>query len=360
MPLKVFLTGATGYIGGEILSQLFESHLDLEIYCSVRSEDKGKDLQQKTGNKIIPVVLDLDNTEEIAKQVAISDIIINTANVDHVPSAKAIADALVKLKTEKILIHTSGTSILGDGLSPKKAVPTVYYDDESIEDINNLPAAQPHRPVDEIVLNIHNQNPLIDTAIVCPSTIFGVSSGYGRIISQQIPYMMVLAIKNNSSLVTYDGNYIWNHVHIKDLGELYISILQKLVNKQDIPKNREGYYFGSYRIPGENILPDEPSNIEHTWLQVAEKVGQLLYSKRLIATPSVQHCDPEEIIKLKDNDPFAPYMWGTNSRSRGNNGYKIGWKPKFEALDKFWNSFEDDLEIILKEEMHKKPLPRLG
>lgn len=360
MTFKVFITGATGYIGGEVLHQLFESHLDLEITCSVRSEEKGNLLKQKTDGKISPVVMDLDDVNKIAEQVALHDIIINTANVDHVPSAQAISDALVKLNSEKILIHTSGTSILGDGISHKKATPKIFYDDESIDDINNLPMEQPHRPVDAIILSIHEKNPKVNTAIVCPSTIFGVSDGYGRIISQQIPYMMVLAIKNNSSLVTYDGNYIWNHVHINDMGELYILILQKMVKKEDIPLNKEGYYFASYRIPGENALPDEPSNIEHTWLQVAEHVGKELYTRRLVDTPSVHHCEPEELIKINDNDVFTPYMWGTNSRSRGNNGYKIGWKPKFEGIEHFWNSFKDDVDVILKEDMHKKLLPRLG
>lgn len=360
MTLKLFLTGATGYIGGEVLHQLFESHIDLQITCSVRSSEKAKDLVNKIDGKVHPVIFDLDNVDEITKQVEANDIIINTANVDHVPSAQAIAKALINLTTEKILIHTSGTSILGDGLGLNKAPPTIYYDDESIDDINNLPHEQPHRPVDEIIMDIHDHNPKVNTVIVSPSCIYGVSDGYGRVISQQIPYMIVLSIKNNSALVTYDGQYIWNHIHIKDLGELYILLLQKLVNKQDIPVNKEGYYFGSYRIPDENVLPDEPSNIEHTWLQVAEQVGRDLYSKRLVDTPSVQHCDPQEIIKLKDNDAFAPYMWGTNSRSRGNNGYKIGWKPKFEGLDNFWNSISDDIDVIIKEDMHKKPLPKLG
>lgn len=355
---KVFITGATGYIGGEVLYQLLDQHTDLEIYAVVRSQAKADDLVKKTGNKVTPVIGDLDNLEFLSKYVGECDVIINTANVDHVPSAQAISDVLVALKTPKILIHTSGTSVIGDEIAENKPTPKVYYDDKSIDDINSLPMDQAHRPVDKIVLDINEKNPLIKTAIVCPSTIFGVSKGYGRTISIQIPYMMTLAIQNKQTSTVYHGNYIWSHVHISDLGELYLLILKKFLDGEDIPQGSKGYYFGAYVEENEVVKDDKPSSIEHTWRDVANKVSELLYARGLIDTPEVNQATPEYIIKIKQGDEFAPYFWGQNSRSRANNGFKIGWKPKHVSLDDFYASFNDDIDVILKEGMADKELPR--
>lgn len=355
---KVFITGATGYIGGEVLYQLLKQNTDVKVYAVVRSQEKANDLVKKTGDKVIPVIGDLDDLEFLSKHVSECDIIINTANVDHVPSAQAISDVLVALKTPKILIHTSGTSVIGDEIAENKPCPKVYYDDKSIDDINNLPMDQAHRPVDKIVLDINEKNPIIKTAIVCPSTIFGVSNGYGRTISIQIPYMMTLAIQNKKTSIVYHGNYIWSHVHISDLGELYLLIMKKFLAGEDIPQGRKGYYFGAYAEENEVVKDNEPSSIEHTWRDVGEKVSEILYDQGLIDTPEVNQATPEYIIKIKQGDEFAPYFWGQNSRSRGNNGYKIGWKPKYTTLEDFYGSFKDDVEVILKEGMADKELPR--
>lgn len=85
---KVFLTGATGYIGGEVLYQLLNHKTyNFEVTALVRSQKKADILTKGTDNKVIPVIGSLDDFEVIEKQVNENEIIINTADVDHVPSA---------------------------------------------------------------------------------------------------------------------------------------------------------------------------------------------------------------------------------------------------------------------------------
>lgn len=349
MSLNVFITGATGYIGGQVLYELLNNKdgKNYNVTALVRSQQKGDNLAKATGNKVKYVIGSLDDADLIAQQVDANDIIINTANVDHVPSAEVLRKSLAELSNRKILIHTSGTSVLGDGLSESRAACTkVYSDAKDIDEINSLAPEQPHRPVDAIVLDTHELNPLVQTAIVCPSTIFGVSDGYDNKLSIQAPELIRLSVKLGQAFSVYSGDGIWNHIHIKDLGTLYYLILAKLLNHEDIPVNRKGYYFGSYSIADEGPVTAEPSRIEHTWASLSAKVGEKLNTRGYVETATVVGLSPDAIVSLKENDEFAPYYWGTNSRSRADNGYAIGWKPQYEALNHFYDAIDEEIDFL--------------
>ncbi|ODV76805.1 NAD(P)-binding protein [Suhomyces tanzawaensis NRRL Y-17324] len=355
MPIEVFLTGATGYIGGEALYQLLNNQDGIEFHVTalVRSEEKGEKLKaaankpSNTNNsKVTTAIGCLDDLDLIKELVSKNEVIINTANVDHVPSAKVLAEALHTSTTKKVLIHTSGTSVLGDSLSASKGPSTkVYSDSKDIDEINSLAPEQPHRPVDEIILDIHSHNEKVTTAIICPSNIVGISNGYDKIISVQSPFLIRLAKKNGKAVTSYSGEYIWSHIHIKDLGDLYYLILQKFLNGASIPANKEGYYFGAYALENEGTPTKEPSSIEHTWKQLSEYIGKSMHKRGLIGSAEVVAFEPEPLVKLS-GDEFAPYYWGTNSRSRADNGYAIGWKPKYTSMEEYWKAIEQDIDYI--------------
>ncbi|ABN68733.1 dehydrogenase [Scheffersomyces stipitis CBS 6054] len=347
---KVFITGATGYIGGQVLYELLNNKdgRKYDVTALVRSQQKAEKLLIGTNNQISTVIGSLDDVDFIKQQVEANDIIINTANVDHVPSAQAVSDALVASKDKKIYIHTSGTSILGDGLSPDKGDShKVYSDKYSIDEINSFPDTQPHRPVDRIVLDIHNKNPNVQVVVICPSTIYGISNGYDNLVSAQVPLLITSFVKYGKGYTVYKGDEIWNHIHIKDLGDLYYLILTKLQSGEDIPVNGTGYYFGSLAIEGEETISNEPSSIEHRWRQVSEVVAEKLFTKGLIGSKEVVSLEPQEIAKINDSE-WSPFYWGTYSRSRGDNGYAIGWKPKFTSNKEFFDSFDADIDYLVK------------
>lgn len=343
---KVFITGATGYIGGEVLYKLLNGEEQFDITALVRSQAKSDKLLAATGNKIFTAIGNLDDAAIIREQAEKADIIINTADVDHVASAELLLSVLVAKRTPTILIHTSGTSVIGDALSATKTrSPKIYSDVKNIDEINLLPQNQPHRPVDEIVLDIQEKNPLVKTVIIAPSTIFGLSHGYDKINSVQVPYLVELSLKRGKVFSVYSGDYIWSHIHIHDLGELYELIWKRLTRDPlSIPTGKQGYYFGSYSINNEQGT--KLSSIEHVWYDVSKAIGESLYKRKLVTTPDVDHLAQEEIVKFSGDD-FAPFYWGSNSRSRGDNGYKIGWEPKYFESKYFLASIDEDIDYLL-------------
>lgn len=99
-PIKVFITGATGYIGGEVLYQLIhDKSKTYEISALMRSEAKAESLASL---KVKPVIGSLSDVDLIRELVIESDVIINTATNDDMVSSNAMKEALV----EKIFHHS--------------------------------------------------------------------------------------------------------------------------------------------------------------------------------------------------------------------------------------------------------------
>lgn len=101
--MKIFLTGASGYIGGSVAHKLIQQ--GHQVYGLVRSSEKAE-LVAKSG--VSPVLGSLDDTDQLIESAHNSDAVINTASSDHRPAVEALVKALAE--SGKTLIHTSGSS----------------------------------------------------------------------------------------------------------------------------------------------------------------------------------------------------------------------------------------------------------
>jgi N-acetyl-gamma-glutamylphosphate reductase len=72
---KVFITGATGYIGGDALYHLAQTHSNLDLSLLVRSESKAKAVQEKYPDARI-VIGGLDDADIIRREAAWADIVL--------------------------------------------------------------------------------------------------------------------------------------------------------------------------------------------------------------------------------------------------------------------------------------------
>jgi N-acetyl-gamma-glutamylphosphate reductase len=75
MTVKIFLTGATGYIGGDALYQLHQSHPEYEYALLIRSQEKA-DKVLETYPKARIVIGGLDDSETLEREAAQADIVI--------------------------------------------------------------------------------------------------------------------------------------------------------------------------------------------------------------------------------------------------------------------------------------------
>ncbi|KAG0674433.1 hypothetical protein C6P40_002185 [Pichia californica] len=327
--MKLFITGATGYVGGEVLFQFLEKFPNFEITALVRSIEKGKIIKDATNNKVQTVIGSLDSLDLIRNETESSDIIINAASNNHLPSLNVIKEVLSKKTKETLFLQISGAGVVTDGVDPSTYTPNKIYDDvKDIKEITLLPDSQPHRLADKLVLSIEETNPkFVKTAIISPPIIFGFGKGYDNILSVQIPILIKSIVKLGSSFTVYKGDTKWSHGHIYDVGTLFINVISKFINKEEFNSGVLGYYFTN-------------DGIDYTFKEIAVRISNKLFELGLISSKLNRELTPTEI---NEKFNFPALFWGSNARTISNNGRKIGW----EMTKSDDNSFFEDINLCV-------------
>jgi uncharacterized protein YbjT (DUF2867 family) len=105
--LRIFLTGANGYIGGSVGATLAaDGHA---VHGLVRDARKGSAV---AAHGIVPVIGALDDAALLHTQARDADAVINAASSDHAGAVEALIAALAG--SGKPFIHSSGSSIVAD------------------------------------------------------------------------------------------------------------------------------------------------------------------------------------------------------------------------------------------------------
>lgn len=210
---KVFVTGATGYIGGSVAVHLLNNG-----YTVTGLARKEADLPRLKALGIQPVPGDINAVNIIAEQAKAADAIINAASADNAFVVSTILEAIEN--TGKTLIHTSGSSIAGDKAAGEHG-PLARY--EVIPTEPRLEKAG-RIAIDKTVIYAAGKN--IRTTVICPTMIYGTGLGLKK-DSVQVPLLAQAARQYNAGVFIGKGANVWSNVHISDLVQLYLLALQK-------------------------------------------------------------------------------------------------------------------------------------
>lgn len=211
--MKIFLTGASGFIGGSVAVHLIEA--GHAIRGLVRSEERA-DAVSHLG--IEPVLGSLDESGLLADEAKRADAVINAASADHRAAAEAMLDALAG--SGKTFLHTSGSSIVGR--RDEGHASDAIFDEET--PIDPSPARAARVALNRDILAAAQRG--LRTQIVAPSLIYGRGLGINP-HSMQIPWLIDVARKTGAARHIGPGMNIWSNVHIGDLVELYRLALEK-------------------------------------------------------------------------------------------------------------------------------------
>jgi nucleoside-diphosphate-sugar epimerase len=342
--INILLTGATGYIGGSILTNLLQhpNITNFKITTLIRGEESRAKKLASLG--ITPLIGSNDSHDIIEKAASESHVVIHTANsADDLPSIRSIISGLNK-RTQMtgkpaIFIHTSGTGVLAEDVGGKKGSNKVYSDLDP-DQINRLPDERIHRNVDLLIINAAQVNPLLKSVIVLPPVIHGTGTGlFSR--DTMVPSLLIrTALKRDKVQMIGPGESAWNSIHIADLVDAYIILLDQLLAvygpdaKPDakpspyLTTGREGYYFTEDGL--------------YSGQQVFEKIGEVLHKKGILKSPKVTSFTDDEVA----SNPFGPFSWfvGSYSNSKAERLRKMGWKPHRPNL---LDSLEEEVDHAL-------------
>ncbi|MFM2057096.1 MAG: hypothetical protein RLY71_1481 [Pseudomonadota bacterium] len=288
---KIFITGATGYIGGSLAVRLVQT--GHRVRGLVRSQDNAA-LLAKLG--IEPVLGDLDDADLLTREARAADGVINTASADHVASVLALIAGLEG--SSKPLLHTSGSSVVGDDARGNRCSDTVFDEDTPLV-VN--PLKQPRRDIDLMVLAAAQRG--IRSAVICPSNIYGVGQGL-KPDSVQIPFLAANARKQGVVQIVGAGLNVWSNVHIDDVVELYLQALAKA------PAG--AFYFAE--------------NGEASFGQIGAALAARL------GLPGVESLPPE-VAAQRWGVAKAYFSLGSNSRVRAARARReLGWMPRHASV----------------------------
>ncbi|PWI72419.1 NAD dependent epimerase/dehydratase family protein [Purpureocillium lilacinum] len=346
---KLLITGATGYIGGSVLSTLLASSnpqiKDLSISALVRKPEHAELLKKKGVNGI--VFPGLDDFEAVRKAASQHDIVINSALAFHPKAAEAIIEGLAERQKETgkpaYLIHTSGTSSLGDRPITGTYTETHVFSDEA-DDIYAYERRRedlekyPQRTTDLVVLE-KGEAAGVKTYILMSPTIYGIGSGLFNRTSIQIDAIMRAAKRQGFTSVMGPGKAQWDHVHIEDLTQLYELVLAKLLRGGDeaaaLPSNKKGVYFNETG--------------HHTWREVSERVARSGREAGFLPTDEVREQSLAVAAEAFGGKTlpaeFAELGFASHSRTRADLARKIGWAPTKTRRD-FEESFAEEWKVI--------------
>jgi len=349
-PVRVFMTGVTGYIGStatDLLLNKVGSDSEFFIRALVRSPEKTNSLHPLGIKSVLGSLDDLDLLKDEAAQ---ADVVLSFADADHLSSVQAILKGLLQQprpeggRKRPILIHTSGTGVLLDAAYGAFSSETIYYDND-VQQLNSLGPDQPHRVVD---LEIINPDLIgkVDTYIVAPPTIWGFGTGPGNHNSVQIPRQVATSLKHQQAMQIGQGLNYWSKVHVIDLAHFYVTLLERALQEpqQDedkerlleenpnwtpLPKNDDAYYFVQ---EGEDFKYGE----------VAQEIAKVFQRMKINGSGAVNATTPEEESTYWPEG--SGWLLGGNSRSRTVKARELlAWEPKYT-----------DFAAYIAEEVHRQ------
>jgi uncharacterized protein YbjT (DUF2867 family) len=105
--MKIFITGAPGYIGGTVAAKLQDA--GHQVSGLARDQEKADALEARGISPVVGTLDDLDILDTAARD---ADAVINAASTHHAFAIRTLVDAL--RGTGKTFVHTSGSSIVAD------------------------------------------------------------------------------------------------------------------------------------------------------------------------------------------------------------------------------------------------------
>jgi nucleoside-diphosphate-sugar epimerase len=211
--MRVFVTGASGYIGGSIAQALVDR--GDQVAGLTRTAERGRELEARG---IEPVVGELKAWSLLIEQARAADAVINAANSDEPYAIGALIEGL--RGTGKTLIHTSGTSIVGD-MAAGELSDRVHTEDSALEPRFEKAGRV---AIDRAVLAAAHEG--VRAIVICPSMIYGQGMGLHK-DSIQVPELIKLARGTGEGRHVGRGENRWGNVHIEDLAALYLLALDR-------------------------------------------------------------------------------------------------------------------------------------
>jgi len=285
--MKIFLTGATGYIGSAVLDAALRANH--QITALVRTPQAADTLASRG---VTPVLGDLKTVKSYRAAAEAHDAYIHTAadadskreEVDRKAIETLMPIAAARAKSAPVsFVYTSGVWVLGSNAQP--------MDETAQPNPGQLVGWRPSH--EQLVLD--SAAPNLRTAVIRPGVVYGSNRG---IVSDLLKNAL-----NGLIRVIGTGENHWPLVYDRDLADLYIRV----------------------------AAMHEASGIYHANDEGDETVNAIVegIASHLSMTPDVRHVPLEEARKKLG--AYADAL-ALDQRVRGPRARALGWSPTLHSV----------------------------
>ncbi|KAI0413245.1 hypothetical protein F5X98DRAFT_352464 [Xylaria grammica] len=342
---RILITGASGYVGGTVLSH-FQNSSNAEIKNASLSVlvRKQEQADKYASQGVTPFLLaGLEDVEAVRRLASQFDIIVHTADSTNPAAAEALIyglrDGAQKSdgSTKKHFIHLSGVSSLGD--SPISRSPAISYEfSDKRDDLysymkwleNMKPYAQ--RTTDLKVVDA-GEKADVKTYIIKAPLIYGRGTGLFNNKSVHIPMLIRGAIAAGQPEYIGQGTGIWDDVHVIDVAAFFELLLKKILNNEDIPTGLKPFFF--------------VQSIRHSWKELAEGLAEAGLKKNILKSTETQSIGLAEAAGkyTGGSTHLAEIALASNSVTKADLALEMGWKSQKTEAD-FRQSLLDDFDLV--------------
>lgn len=322
---KLFLTGASGYIGGEALYALVKSHPEYYIRALVRDAVKGHAISSAFPSVQV-VEGNLDDASILAAEVSRADVVLHLAATGHLASVQAIHETLKsrpKDQGEAHWVQISGATALAAGeLADKSRVPgsasdVVFDDMDGIAKIREVIQKHPSRAVDNYMLSVAADTVQVNTALLLGPMIYGQGRGPVNQRSIQIPALIKATLQTGRGVQVGKGLSRWGNVHVEDVGSLVVRLVERAMEGNCTSE--------AWNLNGVYLLGVG----EETFGAISRSVASTTAQKGLI--PKGEEVDELLGEKAETVLPHGTILFGTNARGNAGRARQVlGWVPRHE------------------------------
>ncbi|WZH49978.1 3Beta_HSD domain-containing protein [Fusarium acuminatum] len=315
MAQNILITGAAGYIGGSVMNGIL-SHND----------------QNMKNAKIFAAVRSQDHIDKISKLERV-----RALNIDL--TDKTAIEREIELNKIDLVVHTAAS------WDPKTSVASMFTEeggwpygevrdtDAILDKEREIGLENPVRKTN-ISLADESKAQGVETFNMAVPMTYGTGSGEVRKLSVNIPALVRTSVKLKT-VYKFDNDSCAGTVHIDDLTDLYVLLVNKIVNQEPIAVDNDRYFF-------------VVAHREHWW-KVMNKIAKNLYARGLVTEPTPKIWPNYDIAAESLGFPrkFIVPMCMTNGDLVPVNGDKLGWKPKWDSEEKFLDLLDQEIDDIL-------------
>ncbi|KAJ6536134.1 hypothetical protein B0H19DRAFT_1222948 [Mycena capillaripes] len=338
VPQTLFLLGASGFVGGELLLLLAREHPEFRIRALLRDVTPERTSALKALHPGIEIVQGFfEDRQTIQTEAEEADIVINTASSDHWPSVEATLEGLEKNSAENLgkpplYIHVSGSGIISDNVRGEKVTHVREWTDMGLR-LKDCPQENTHLESDTKIIEAGTRTKnRVRAIILLPGQIYGTGRGLQKTTLWVRIFLDI--VKNAGYCGTWGpGENSQSNIHVRDMARAVTTVLNAALEGR-AGEGADGLYF---------TVSSAPLITYHDWCTM---MGDILFEKGFAKERGAKP------FPLEITEPWGHYGWslfGSNQRARPDRLSALGWVPEQSLLSSIHEEFPAMVEAALED-----------